>query len=215
MQRTVSWLPASNGYGAVMVDLKTARLTHFREHLFATEEPKLDGQGKELWNGNQPLAVPSRDLLYDAYFGLRHDGQQKWLTGLPVDADRSGYVGWKAGVSGGTGIAALVQTDGDLELTSYFFAPRALPHNGFVMLVKVANKGTKAISGAQAFSIHWLTGVARGGPWNTNSGSTTSFGGVPLAQACSISAIACATFRWMIVHAAALSGASLATSLLI
>ncbi|RYE94248.1 MAG: hypothetical protein EOO75_02460 [Myxococcales bacterium] len=88
VQRTVTWLPASNGHGALMVDLKTARLTHFREHLFATEEPLLDAQGQETWSGNQPLAVRSRDLLYDAYFGVRRGGQPLLLTpaGCPTTA---------------------------------------------------------------------------------------------------------------------------------
>src|SRR5687767_5568343 len=65
VQRTFFRLASSNGHGAVLLDLSQARLTHFREHLFATEEPLLDAGGNELWSGNQPLAVRSRDLLYD------------------------------------------------------------------------------------------------------------------------------------------------------
>jgi MYXO-CTERM domain-containing protein len=154
VQRTVHWLPAANGHGAILLDLKSARLHHFREHLFATEEPLLDSQGHEIWSGNQPQAVRSRDLLYDAYFGVRAKGQQKWLTTLPVDLDASGYAPSGPGKKGGTGIAALVQTDGDLEATSFFFMPQGLDHNGFVMALRLKNKGSSKLTGLQAFSLH-------------------------------------------------------------
>ena len=36
---SVSRIPAANGYGAVLLDLGQARLTHFREHPYASEEP--------------------------------------------------------------------------------------------------------------------------------------------------------------------------------
>ncbi len=154
VQRVVHQIPSANGHGAILLDLQTGKLHHFREHLFAAEEPQLDAQGKEIWDGAQFAPVRSRDLLYDAYFGLRAAGQQGWLPEKPVDLDRSGYVPWSAGKTGGTGIATQVQVSGDLEATQYFFAPRALGHNGFVMLLKVTNKGGAAVSGVQGFSLH-------------------------------------------------------------
>jgi GH15 family glucan-1,4-alpha-glucosidase len=154
VQRVVHQLPSANGHGAILLDLQTGKLHHFREHLFAAEEPLLDAQGKEVWDGAQFASVKSRDLLFDAYFGLRSGGQQGWLPGKPVDLDRSGYAPWSGGKTGGTGVAMQVQTSGDLEATQYFFAPQALGHNGFVMLVKVTNKGASTASGVQAFSLH-------------------------------------------------------------
>lgn len=154
VKRTVTKVPSSNGHGAILLDLSTARLTHFREHLFATEEPLLDAAGKEQWSGFTPLSVPTRDVLYDAYFGLRSGGDQAWLTGAPVDLDASGYAPWGAGKTGGTGIATLVQKSGSLTVTQYFFAPRALPQAGFVMLARVKNDGASAATGVSVFSIH-------------------------------------------------------------
>jgi hypothetical protein len=158
VQRVVHQLPSANGHGAILLDLQTGKLHHFREHLFAAEEPQLDAQGKEIWDGAQFAAVRSRDLLYDAYFGLRAAGQQGWLPDRlatsPVDLDRSGYAPWAAGKTGGTGVVTQVQVVGDLEATQYFFAPRALGHNGFVMLLKVTNKGAAAVSGVEGFSLH-------------------------------------------------------------
>src|SRR5215510_7567612 len=80
VQRTFFQLASSNGHGAVLLDLSQARLTHFREHLFASEEQLFDQNGNEVWVNNQPQAVITRDLLYDAYFGVRVLGDQKWLT---------------------------------------------------------------------------------------------------------------------------------------
>jgi hypothetical protein len=154
VQRTVTRLPSANGHGAVILDLSTRRLTHFREHLFATEEPVIDASGNDVWVGNQPQSIATRDVAYDAYFGLRHDGTQAWLTSVPADADASGYAPWAAGKTGGTGIATLVQKVGALEVTTFVFAPRGLGHPGFVMAARVRNTGATKASGVALFSIH-------------------------------------------------------------
>lgn len=138
----------------MLLDLSQARLTHFREHLFASEQPLYDAAGKEVWAGNQPRSVISRDVLYDAYFGLRQGGSQKWLTGVPVDLNASGYAPWAPGKAAGTGVATMVQKDGGIKATQYFFAPRALGHDGFVMAMRVKNVGSAVVSGVSAFTIH-------------------------------------------------------------
>ncbi len=136
-------MPSSNGHGAVMADVTTGRIVHFREHLAATEEPQLDAQGLETWVGNQPQIVKTRDLLFDAYFGLRVAGQQRWLPGVAVEAPdyEQGLVTWTQKVSG-------------LEVTTWVFAPRGLAHAGFVALLRVKNLGAAAVPGVSAFSLH-------------------------------------------------------------
>ncbi|MEX1362736.1 MAG: glycoside hydrolase family 15 protein [Nannocystaceae bacterium] len=176
VQRTRFELPASNGYGALILDLDDAnpaqsrRLVHFREHLFAAEEPQLDAAGNEVWNGSDFAATYTRDLLYDAYFGLRDQNGQAWLPSVPVDFDRSGYAGWQEGATGGTGIATMVQTYGSLEATQYFFAPMELQTNAFVMAMRVRNTGPDTVTGAQAFSLHnFHLGFGRAqSPWEVN-----------------------------------------------
>ncbi|WP_437636441.1 glycoside hydrolase family 15 protein [Sorangium sp. So ce854] len=156
VKRTFFKLPSSNGFGAVLLDLGQARLTHFREHLFGTEEPLLDEGGAEVWAGNQPQVVHTRDLLYDAYFGLRSEGKQRWLTEVPVDLDASGYAGWTEGQRGGTGVVTMVQRVGNLECAQFFFAPHGLEQAGFVMAMRVANRGDVAAEDVAAFSLHNL-----------------------------------------------------------
>jgi GH15 family glucan-1,4-alpha-glucosidase len=151
---TVRYVPGSNGHGAFMLDLEAKRLVHFREHSYASEEPLLDAGGKELWNGNQPLSVPTRDLLYDAYFGLRVGGDQAWITGDPTDLTKSGYLPRTDGSLGGTGIVRMVQSRGALRLTQYVFAPRGLEHAGFVMALEVENTGSSPAVDVAAFSLH-------------------------------------------------------------
>jgi MYXO-CTERM domain-containing protein len=93
-------------------------------------------------------------LLYDAYFGVRVNGAQAWLTRDALDADKSGYAGWQTGAVGGTGIATMVQIHGPLEITTYVFAPRELDRAGFVMALAVRNVGAPPATGVSIFSLH-------------------------------------------------------------
>lgn len=151
--RTFTTLPSSNGYGAILADLPAAKLTQFREHLPATEEPLLDSSSNEVWVGNQPQAVKTRDLLYDAYLGVRANGAQRWLNTVAPDLDASGYAPWMPGATGGTGIVTWTQTIGSLEITTYAFAPRELPAAGFVLAAKVRNTGSTTATGVSLFTL--------------------------------------------------------------
>ncbi|MCC6527814.1 MAG: glycosyl hydrolase [Polyangiaceae bacterium] len=154
---TVSRLPTSNGFGAVLLDLAERRLTHFREHLFAAEEPRLDGAGQEVWSNGSPELVATRDLLFDAYFGLRVGGSQAWLTGDPVDPAASGYLSHDTGLAegrGGSGVVRMRQTRGALTLDQTVFMPRALARAGFVFLLTVRNGGASTATGVSVFSLH-------------------------------------------------------------
>lgn len=150
--RSFFTLSSSNGHGAVMVDARTSKVVHFREHLPATEEPQLDAMGMEVWVGNQPQMVKTRDVLFDAYFGVRAGGQQRWLSGMPTS---SGYVTAAPSTSGGSGIVNWQHASVlGLEATTFVFAPRSLPTASFVMALKLRNTGTSTVSGVSAFSLH-------------------------------------------------------------
>lgn len=166
-QRTFYRLASSNGRGAVLLDLTQARLTHFREHLPATEEPKIDAGGNDIWEGSGFGVIKSRDILYDAYFGLRVNGAQAWLTTAPIDLNASGYAPWAAGKTGGTGVITMVQNVGAIEATQYFFSPRSLGRAGFVMAMRLRNKGPVVAKSVSAFSLHnFHMGYGRPGVMN-------------------------------------------------
>ncbi|WP_163991411.1 glycoside hydrolase family 15 protein [Pyxidicoccus caerfyrddinensis] len=154
VQRTFLRLPSSNGHGAVMLDLEQKKVTHFREHLFATEEPIIDAMGADVFEKGQPKVVHSRDVLFDAFFGLRSGGTQRWLSTQDANLEASGYAPWAPGKTAGTGVTMLVQKVGTLEATTYVFAPQGLPHAAFVMALRVRNTGTAAVTGVSAFSLH-------------------------------------------------------------
>ncbi len=137
-------LPSSNGHGAVLVDGRNGKLVHFRERLPATEEPQLDAMGNERWVGNQPQFVHTRDLLFDAYFGLRAGGQQRWLDATPIAS--SGY-------APGTGIVTFTQSALGLSLTTSIFSPRTLPHASYVAVLCAKNTSANAINGVSVFQL--------------------------------------------------------------
>ncbi len=152
--RTRFAVPSSNGYGAIVVDLEESRrIVQFREHSYATEEPVLDGAYQEVWNGAGFAAIHTRDLLFDAYFGLRSPAGSTWLPAQPLDADASGYVGDTDDTTGGTGIVAIAQAWGDLHATTYAFAPVEFGHSGFAIVVRVRNDGDTAAA-VETFSLH-------------------------------------------------------------
>jgi len=153
-------LPSSNGWGAVVVDFTQARAHHWRDHLFATEEPRWDANGDAVWSNDHPEVVSARDLLFDAYFGLRSPGGQQWLTDLPVDLDASGWLP-------GTPVIAMVQQSGDLRLTTHVWAPWAVERSTAAFVLTVENTGATNLSGLGAFSLQNLhLGEGRPGPSN-------------------------------------------------
>lgn len=168
--RSFFQLPSSNGRGAVVVDLQAGRATQFREHLFSSEEPLLDVGGNEVWSGGKPQTVSTRDLLHDAYWGVRAFGSQRWLTTIPPNLDQSGYDGFDSS-TGGTGLVRvvhdLVSGAGALRATQYFFSPMSGTTNGasFVMALQLENLGGQALTDVAAFSLHNLRlGPGRPGP---------------------------------------------------
>ena len=182
-----SWteLVSSNGYTGVVVSLETGKVHHFREHLFAAEEPIWNSEG-EVWTEAhpdcfRPQSVWSRDLLFDAYFGLHANGQGLWLPSFDVDLDRSGYDGLasRPGHDGGTNVIRVVQPvdDLDIEATTRVFAPWGWEGPAFLLLLEVSNTGTDAITNARAFAlINTKVGPGRPGPRAEISGDGETIG---------------------------------------
>lgn len=149
-----SWyeLPSSNGWGGVVVDLQRARPHHWRDHLFATEEPVLDSAGAEVWVNDQPRSVHARDLLLDAYFGLRVDDQASWLPDEAVDLDASGWAAPDEPGVGGTNLVRIVQTAAGLEATTWVWAPWDLPRSAMALVLELHNPGATPLP-VQAFGL--------------------------------------------------------------
>ncbi len=121
-------LVSTNGFSAVVVDLDQRKAVRMWEHIY-----KMWGEG-----------VPSRDLLYDAYFGVRIDGAGTWLNTVPLE-----YAGYYEQ----EGIVHLVQQVGDIRVETMVYAPFLLNRPALVMLAKATNVGGSSHE-VSLYSIH-------------------------------------------------------------
>ncbi len=125
-----SWgtLPWSNGVATAAYDTVGRKLKSFREHLYQ----------------HRNASTPTRELAYDAYFGLRVGGQNLWLTSRALD---------DAGWDGHAGIARVVQHHGALRATQYYFSPFSAAAPIVVAVVELQNTSDAPLVDAAVFSI--------------------------------------------------------------
>jgi len=124
-------LVSSNGRTAAIYDDTLAKLTGLREHCFAAVD----------------ASTPTRELAYDAYFGLRLSGIGTWLS----ETGAAPLVRYLPG----TGVIESVQQVDTVEATTYVFAPFEVDGPVAVMLLRVKNIGAAALSASDAvYSIH-------------------------------------------------------------
>lgn len=170
-QRTLPQLPTSNGWVSATyaveafgvhaqftdgttgtVDQRHALVT-FTDHIPRQPSPST-------W---------TRDLLWDAYFGLRVDGTGTWMNAM-AESD-VGYVP-------GTGIIRTVQHVGDLQVESFYFAPfQASATRDLVQIARVTNTGTTA----RTVSLYALENAHAGGE-GTADGETLAFTGGAVSE---------------------------------
>ncbi len=121
-------LVSSNGYGTLQYSLAGKRFDRLLQHPYKHESHN----------------VATRDLLFDAYFGVAHAGGRGWLPdGETLEA---GYVP-------GTGIIAVRQSVAATTVTTYAFTPRALAGLGFVLIAKLENTGSGALEAPALYAI--------------------------------------------------------------
>jgi GH15 family glucan-1,4-alpha-glucosidase len=173
--RSFDQLAWSNGFAAGFFDLAARRAKGFRDHLFAQVD----------------ASTGAHELMYDAYLGVRVGGQNAWLTTRPID---------RAGYDGDTGLAQIVQHQGDVQVTQTWFAPYAVAAPVEIVVVDVTNTGTAALADSALFSIENLKlgggadgSLAESITWQANEYAEAGARGVavhralpaPTAHACS------------------------------
>lgn len=120
-------IPSGNGFGTVIYDASRARLVGLREHTFQYVD----------------YNVPTRDLLYDAYFGVRAGAEQAWLAERPVlSAERE------------AGAITVRQLFGDLRATTTYWAPFGIGAPSLVMMLELKNEGIRPVADVRAFTLH-------------------------------------------------------------
>lgn len=124
-----SWaqLPWSNGRGAGAYDASRARMVMLRDHLFQRTQ-----------------AAPAVELMYDAYPGLRVNGQNLWLTDRPVD---------RAGYDDGRGIVRVQQTYQGVQVVMSMWSPFTVDAPVTVVTYEVTNTNPTALADSALYAI--------------------------------------------------------------
>lgn len=145
-----SWwsLPSSNGWGGIVADLGTGAIHHFREHSYATEEPRWSASGAEQWAGAFPEVVYSRDLLGGIELFLTHGTATSSLQDGSLDLEQSHWAGLADGERAGTGIVQLVEAAGPFSVRRMVFAPWTLERAAGAVVISISNPGTAATEAA-------------------------------------------------------------------
>jgi len=122
---------SGNGYSVVGFDTSDAgrRMDAYTEHPYRF----LDSQSQ------------TRDLCYDAYFGVRVGSQSGWLTEQPID---------EAGYEPGTGFISVRQHINNLDCTTVLWSPFAMDGAGAVLMLEVHNRANTASAPVTLYSIH-------------------------------------------------------------
>ena len=114
----------ANGFAAVAVDRKKAKVTGFWPHIYAHLSP----------------TQTTPNLMFDAYFGVKVDGNAAvWLSALPDPG-----AGTPFGMEGASGVVQDTRIANGVVLVTRTFAPMSLQQPGAVMLLEIKNPGSVA-----------------------------------------------------------------------
>ncbi len=164
--RSFDSLTTGNGLLHAVYDGAQGKLVTFNEHPYASPAP----------------GVQTRNLAYDAYFGVRAAGQAAWLPTRPIDSLE--YVNQSH-------VARAVQSLGPLRAETHVFAPFGLSAPAVVLLLHATNASRSTVADAAAYALlnfHLGTGApnpaadAERIDWdaNTNSYAETGPSGLTL-----------------------------------
>jgi len=127
-----SWNKATvgNGFGFSVYDGDARKITTFTELSYASRS-----EGK-----------PTRNLAYDAYFGLRASGGSAWLNEVPLEGNALRYVDQ-------SGVVEITQQMGPLRAREYVFSPWGLEAPSVVLALEVTNTSSIAQPDASAYAL--------------------------------------------------------------
>ena len=139
--RSWSKLTTGNGFGFSVYDADAGKLGFFSEHPYAQPSP----------------GVFTRNLAFDAYFGVRAGGGAAWLSERPVET--VGYVEQ-------THAVRAAQRHGPLSAETTMVAPFGLSAPAVILSLKVKNISGAAVTDAAIYALlnfHLGTGAPQPG----------------------------------------------------
>jgi glycosidase len=165
--RSLAQLPTGNGYSLAVYDASTSRVTTFTDHPYA----------------QRSTSQQTRDLAYDAYFGVRASGGGAWLGELPVE---------NVGYENQSHVVHATQSYGPLRAETYVWSPWSIEAPALVMVLHVTNVSQLTLTDAAAYALmNFHLGNGAPGPdangehvtWDASANAYTETGpsGVTLA----------------------------------
>ncbi len=140
---------SGNGYGFVVYDLGLRKVTWLTEAPYKAKD----------------AATQTRNVAYDAYFGLRADGEGGWLSNRPLDA---------AEYLDDGNVVVATQSFGPLRAKTHVFAPWGLSAASMVIALEVTNVSSVTLNDAAAFALVNLH-LGVGAPNPDNTGESLSY----------------------------------------
>ncbi len=162
-ERSFERLITGNGHFVASYDRSSRRIDTFLEHPYRFATPRDDPP--DLCR----TADESRDLAFDAYFGVRGGGAGEWLGDAPLD---------EAGYLPGTNVIRAVQHTGpdrSLRAETWYFAPTELDEPALVMVAEIENVGASAIDTSVYALMNFHLGAASGGREPSADGEEASW----------------------------------------
>ncbi|MFI5296986.1 MAG: glycoside hydrolase family 15 protein [Polyangiales bacterium] len=147
--RSIGTATSGNGFGFVVYDLGLHKVTWLTEAPYKAHD----------------ATTQTRNVAYDAYFGLRADAESGWLSNRAIDD--AGYL------SEGNVIAAS-QSLGPLRAKTHVFAPWGLSSAAMVIALEVTNTSSLTLNDAAAFALVNLH-LGNGSPLPDNTGESLSY----------------------------------------
>jgi glycosidase len=126
--RSLAQLPTGNGYSLAVYDASSSRVTTFTDHPYAQRSP----------------TETTRDLAYDAYFGVRAAGGGAWLGELPVE---------NVGYENQSHVIHATQSFGPLRAETYVWSPWSIESPALVMVLHVTNVSRLTLTDAAAYAL--------------------------------------------------------------
>lgn len=125
-----SWhrLTTGNGYSFAVYDVESRRLNFFSTHPYVQRSP----------------TEVTRDLAYDAYFGVRASGGAAWLAERPVE---------QAEYLDQTHVIHVTQSFGPLRAETYLFSPWGIEAPAAILLLRVTNTSRLAVTDGAAYAL--------------------------------------------------------------
>ena len=132
-KQALTRLPVSNGFSVAVYDLAQAKLSTFREHVYQQES----------LNGPR-----TKDVAFDAYFGIRSQNGSQWLNSLPIDS---------AEYLNSDGILRVSQHQGPdvggISLETYVLTSFSIKHPSTILVLHAKNTGTFSQPDVSLFSL--------------------------------------------------------------